>query len=141
MRASMMRTFLPISEMDPEVVTLCQAINRIPGLRTNSSCSGHGKEQLEVWLQASNVRALYILTRCIDTRYGGASRQNIHTGKWEPWTCEVQDTDLPSRPVVFRLASGPFYGPEAFAQAETLAKRINEFLNNPKWCQHFRIRG
>ena len=36
--------------MDPQCFPICDAINRIPGVRTLESCCGHGKHPFRVWL-------------------------------------------------------------------------------------------
>jgi len=45
------------SNIDPEVVPLCDALNSIPGVETTYSCSGHG-------VFAETGRAFHVYARC-----------------------------------------------------------------------------
>ena len=35
--------------MDKECIALCNAINKIPGLRTIESCCGHDEREYRIW--------------------------------------------------------------------------------------------
>lgn len=55
-------------DMDAECVRLCRAINKIPGLKTFLSCSGHGRDSFYIYFLADNfeglrkiVHAIYVL--------------------------------------------------------------------------------
>jgi len=69
-------------------------------------------------LEARNVASLYPLARALDVRYGGPGG----------WACEVQDLDLPHKPVVFHVTSRSRTGEEAYRQADEIAEIIEEFL-------------
>ncbi len=59
------------AEFDPEVVSLCKAINRIGGLYTIESCSGHGKTPFRIYFRSSNInkphQGLPVLLYYVDT--------------------------------------------------------------------------
>ena len=48
-------------EMDQECVVLCDAINRIPGLRTIESCCGHGMHPYRIFYKVENMEKLAVL--------------------------------------------------------------------------------
>lgn len=50
-------SFYP-DDMDPECVPLCDALNMLPGIRTTSSCCGHGEREFTVFFAADTVAAL-----------------------------------------------------------------------------------
>ncbi len=125
------------TRMDPEVVELCKAINAIQGLETTSSCCGHGDTPFHIWFRVSYVKALYPITRCIDTRYGGAPTlpDDPYMGGWgRAWRCMAVDTDTavegqPGVCGVKFLLEGPT-GELGYTQATELAGRIHRFFEN-----------
>ena len=46
---------IPYNEFDPEVVNLCKAMNRIKGICTHDSCSGHNKIPFRIFFGATNI--------------------------------------------------------------------------------------
>lgn len=104
---------------DPGVVALCDAINAVPGLRTTSSCEGHGEHPLRVWLEADSVRALFPLARACSRNYYGCRLR-----------CLAQITDLPATPVIF-LVESLDVGPAALAEADRCAAAVLEVLTHP----------
>lgn len=53
------------SELDPEVVDLCEALNSIHGIHTISSCSGHGKREAFVNISISKLESLLFLLKIL----------------------------------------------------------------------------
>lgn len=51
------KVILP-DDVDKECVPLCNAINSIPGLRTISSCCGHGERPFSIWFVVDEMRGL-----------------------------------------------------------------------------------
>lgn len=96
---------------DKEVVSLCNAINSIPGLETSESCCGHGKEAFEIWFNANDLKALIVLARAFDRRYGGLTN----------WHCYLHMNDI--APVTFRIESES-KGEVAYAESEYIAHNI-----------------
>lgn len=111
--------------MEEECIPLCDAINSVPGLKTHSCCSGHGKKPMEIWLSSRRQRDLYLAARAIDRRYGGPPN----------WILEIQDVDCSETydnlDVTFVLRSGTATGQEAYDQAQQIAKNILSTLGHP----------
>ena len=120
--------------MDIEIVEICNAINKFKGLKTYSSCSGHGERPVEVWFHVSYPRALYPLLRAIDMRYGGPDG-----GGSKPWFVETMDTDLPKKPVTFVLWSRTV-GAIAYEEAKMIADNLTEIAENRRVIEHFNIK-
>ena len=40
--------------VDAECVALCNALNRLPGVRTTESCCGHGKSEYHVFFRCES---------------------------------------------------------------------------------------
>lgn len=105
--------------MDPECVPLCNAINRIRGIRTIESCCGHGERTFKIWLDVSAAglenlpKLLYFLDPC-------------HIGF--RWWCKVT-TDCAMSPVTFRIES-EVKGAEAYKEANEIAARIYAHLDS-----------
>lgn len=62
-------------DVDCECVSLCNTLNRLPGLETYCSCSGHGERPFYVWFRCDNIDTLSRLGRVVDKRYSD--------GNWE----------------------------------------------------------
>lgn len=125
-------------KLDPEVVELCKAINLFAGLRTYSSCCGHGKGVLTVWIRATRVSALYPLLRAIDVRYGGPDGRAVG---WEisPWTLEACCTDLVGESVTFVLSSR-VRGAAAYAEGLEVAANLRSIAADDKVMEMFGIK-
>ena len=104
-------------EMDKECIDLCNAINRIPGLRTFESCCGHDKRGYKVFFMVDNMKYFSILLYYIVPCHVGFE-----------WFCEAE-TDCGMSPVTFRLHSGDEIGKEAYKQADIIAEKINQFMD------------
>jgi hypothetical protein len=46
------------ADMDRECIPLCDALNALPGIRTTSSCCGHGKDHHRIWFDADAIESL-----------------------------------------------------------------------------------
>jgi hypothetical protein len=46
------------SDMDPECMPLCDALNALPGIRTTESCCGHNERPFLVIFSAEQVESL-----------------------------------------------------------------------------------
>lgn len=63
------------ADMDSECVSICNTLNRLPGLMTYESCSGHGERPFYIWFRCDNIDTLSRLGRAVDRRYSD--------GNWE----------------------------------------------------------
>lgn len=61
--------------IDSDCIDMYYLLNRLPGVRTFSSCSGHGKEPYNMWFFCDNIDTL--------SRLGRAVSQNYSDGNWE----------------------------------------------------------
>lgn len=102
------RQWKPPADMDKECVVLCAAMNRIKGIRTVSSCCGHGKHPYRIYFQPRSLAALPPLLYWFDACHCG------HYG----WTVVVY-TDCSAAGPFFRV-EGPV-GPEAYVEAGDIA--------------------
>jgi hypothetical protein len=111
--------------LDPEVLDLCMALNKIPGVETTGSCCGHGKYPYWIWFKVTDysLRGLALLGRSVNWNYGfiGGSR----------WRVVLDPNDID--PEAF-LLEGP-KGEQAYEDAKILAQRIEERLD-PDWDRH-----
>jgi hypothetical protein len=66
-----MRRWKPPKDLDREVRALCIAMNRLPGIKTSESCSGHNKKPFRIWFEVTDFKARGLLTlaRCTCRRY------------------------------------------------------------------------
>ena len=58
-----------ITELDEEVKDLVYALNKIDGLKTVSSCCGHGENPLWIDIQFDNIKSLSLLINLIWKRF------------------------------------------------------------------------
>ena len=105
------------SKFDRECVNICKAINRLEDIITVCSCCGHGKDNFRIWLKVNDLSELPIMLYYLDKCHVGFS-----------WDC-FATTDCGMSPVTFRIES-QCKGDEAYKQAEIIANKINEYLDN-----------
>ena len=103
--------WVPPTDLDPEVLSLCQAMNAFSGIFTTSSCCGHGREPFGVYFMAESLDALPELLYWFDA---------CHSGQYG-WSVRAY-TDCSADHVSF-VAEGPCGGYEA---AEAIARHMRE---------------
>ena len=101
------------ADLDPEVLSLCRAMNAFPGICTVDSCCGHGREPFRIWFKAESLEALPDLLFLFD---------GCHTGLYG-WRV-IAVTDCGAGPVTF-FAEGPV---GAYKAAEGIAEAMREEL-------------
>jgi hypothetical protein len=104
-------------EMDERCISLCDAINRIEGLQTTSSCEGHGKGPFSIYfdIDAQGLKNLGKLLYYIDSCHYKIG-----------WTVRVYGTcSLKSH---FILES-PSKGEKAYEEANEIANALNTYLD------------
>jgi hypothetical protein len=106
-----------IGKMDPECIAICDAVNRIPGLRTTESCCGHGEHPFRVFFSIQNLQDLAPLLFYIDSCHIGFN-----------WNCKSR-TDCAMQPAYFFLES-EVMGQKAYDQANEIADAINDFMDD-----------
>lgn len=102
-------------KIDPECINLCNAINKIKGIETFSSCCGHEKNNFRIWIKVNDLKNLPILLYYLDPCHVGFQ-----------WVCKVT-TDCAMSPVTFCIESLSF-GEKAYNEAEIIANEINNAL-------------
>ena len=101
--------------MDKECIALCNAINKIPGLRTIESCCGHGEREYRIWFVVEFPQFFPILLYYIDPCHVGFR-----------WPVTVQ-TDCAMSPMTYCLQSID-KGKVAYKQAKIITTEINKFI-------------
>jgi hypothetical protein len=114
----------PLEELDPEVRALVTALNELPGVRTEGSCSGHGKQPLRVNLVVDDYHGegLWVLSRLLCPRYSGL---------WRHFRLDMDHIDVAPW-VVWDLASKK-KGEKAYAAALVCAQEIRAALRRGEW--------
>jgi hypothetical protein len=95
----------PPVRLDPECLTLCVALNKLPGITTWSSCCGHGRAPYRIWFDVAHLAALEPVV---------SLARDETQGRWR-----VVASDSPLAPICFVLEgpSGDYAGAESLAQA------------------------
>lgn len=55
--------------MDKECIKLCDALNRLPSVRTIESCCGHGTYNFTIYFYATDIRVINALGRLMSHNY------------------------------------------------------------------------
>lgn len=101
----------PPAGLDPEVRSLCEAINEFHGLVTYESCCGHGTSPFRIWLGAERLDDLAPMLYWISGCHSGPAA----TG----WHCDVSTDCAGHRTIV--MLEGP---PGAYKAADELAENM-----------------
>ncbi len=97
-------------DMDKECVNLCKTLNKLQGIKTVSSCCGHGKNEFLIWFRADSLENLPRLLYWFDSCHCGFYHWRI-----------IAKTDCGMSPVSFMI-EGPV---GAYNEAEEIAKLID----------------
>lgn len=118
-------------KIDPPILELVEALNRLPGLETLESCCGHGKAPIAIFfrVEEGDARGLFLLARSADRRYwrhGGA------------WSIRVSVGDEPLRPLpILYLLESTATGRRAYAQGRDLVRSIQEHLEHANFMRAY----
>lgn len=99
-------------DIDPDCVTLCDALNACPGIKTFESCCGHRTEPFRVWFTATIIDDLRPILMAIQS----------------PWHIEVGWAN--GGDVIYFMLEGPIGTADAPQGADALAERIKEAKEN-----------
>ena len=99
-------------EMDPECIELCKILNQIPGIKTRSSCCGHGESPYWILFDLDTDRdAIAYVLCCL----------------WEKdWFIQLKYV-IDEKPKYYFELLGPI-GERAFKDSLFLAERIEKYL-------------
>jgi hypothetical protein len=67
----------PPSDLDPECLALCVALNKMPGIQTTDSCCGHGKNPYWIFFQPTNLASLPRLLYWFDSCHCGCRNWRV----------------------------------------------------------------
>jgi len=104
------------SDIDKECVVLCEAMNKLSGIRTSESCCGHYKTPFHIWFNADSLEVLPPLLYWFD---------GCHCGYYG-WSIRVR-TDCGMCPAFFYV-EGPI-GTQAYMEAEEIARLITDYVD------------
>jgi len=126
------------SQIDKEVVDICDAINSLPGLKTFESCSGHNKNPMRIFFYVVDFtqkgeQGLFFLTRCVDKRYWE------YGDKWKIELCVGDQSKITKYPTTFLLHSGESKGIDCYEQSKSLIDNMNHHLNIESFIRGYKI--
>lgn len=87
------------SDMDKELVDLCNILNRLPDTKTFESCCGHQKQRCMIFIKCNNIGVMKRLGRVVNRNYSD--------GRWE---LLVDDIDTRHEGVVLWLRTREVLG-------------------------------
>jgi len=100
--------------IDPEVITLCAAMNDAPGIRTVESCCGHGREPFRIYFDAESLDALVPVAYAADGCHSGCYGWQI-----------VAITDCGMSPISFKLEGSKMWA-ASYREADKIAVTLRE---------------
>ena len=65
------KQWVPPADLDKECLSLCVALNKMPGIRTTESCCGHGQQPYRIFFQPDNLESLPELLYWLDKCHSG----------------------------------------------------------------------
>jgi hypothetical protein len=107
------------SDIDPECIDLCRAMNALPGITTTQSCWGHGRSSYDVFFAADNLGYLPALLYWFESCHCGF-------GGWQVTVA----TDCAMRPAYF-CVEGPT-GQIAYQQSKDIAQLIEQYVRQER---------
>ena len=109
-----------IKDIDPEVVPLCNALNRMKGVRTFESCCGHGNRVFVIWFTVSSMITLGRLA------FGLYGSHSSHEASWTIWVDQPTDGRTDFQPT-FCFQSQSF-GKAAYKQVNEIAEMLEDWI-------------
>ena len=125
--------YIHLSDIDPEVVGICDALNCMPGVKTISSCCGHGRQGMSISLELTDPMGIFFLARCKSHRYwkyGSYWCLNIYAAD--------RKTEENPYPAYFNLESG-HVGEEAYQEASDFIRNVIVHLNHKTFLDGYKI--
>lgn len=119
----------PPDDLDAACLSLCVALNQLPGIKTTGSCCGHGRQPYRIWLDFTETVRLFgpiTLSRCLSGRYYNYAPDEQ---RLDPqWRLFLGDTE---GPVCFVLEGKPMAEDSPTHEpAEKLAKNLTEHVKS-----------
>lgn len=117
-------TWVPPTDLDPECLDLCVAMNKLPGVRTTESCCGHADDLSRpysgpymIFFMVDSLEALPPLLYYTDACHSGCVGWRV-----------IVYTDCSMAPARFML-EGP-KGKQAYQDSKEIAKCIEGYVTN-----------
>lgn len=79
--------------IDEEIVGLIKALNEIHGVTTQSSCCGHGRDSLYIWLQCSTIESINVISRIFDGNIHADGTRTHYRVELAPYHLMVKDNN------------------------------------------------
>ena len=109
-----------ITELDPEVKNLVYSLNKIKGIRTVGSCSGHSKYPLWVDIDFMDIVGLEVITKILYAYFNETFKLTTNT--------RVSTSATSNEKVTIMTLETISIGEDAFKLADKFAKKIEMFL-------------
>ena len=107
-------------ELDEEVVELCKAMNKVPGIKTTESCCGHGKDYFRIFFTVDSIETLnhFMWAGCY---------------RWWNWRngfrIQIYDGDVNRDSGILKLQLESYkIGEPAYKEAYEMAKGMNDWV-------------
>lgn len=122
--------------MDKECVKICDALNRLPSVRTMESCCGHGVGNFNICFYATDVRVINALARLMSHNYSKYAWYKDQNGEYhENWKIKLDicDTMDFNHDILF-LLEGNRDNPNLFKEADEMADDVIEYWE--RFCKN-----
>lgn len=109
--------------MDKECITMCDALNELPDVRTFESCCGHLKRKYVVYFYTDNSYSMAVIARALDGRYLPTKSR---------WELKIETIDVERTP---QFCVG-IYSEDVFEDYDTMMHDVNEVADSIRyWAQ------
>lgn len=105
--------------MDAPCISLCDAINSLPGIVTTESCCGHLNGQFMVFADCNDLNSLAILARAFNRRYSGTNLL---------WKVEIETADSPKEK--FPTFTVFIHTEQSYISTDQMEKDISQLCEN-----------
>lgn len=121
-----------LTMIDKECVKICDALNRLPSVRTMESCCGHGVGNFNIWFYATDVRVINAISRYYSTYRWYKDQNDEYHENWKIKLdiCDIMDVN---HDILFWL-EGNKDNPNLFKEADEMADNIIEYWE--RFCKN-----
>lgn len=119
--------------MDKECIPLCDALNKLPGVRTFTSCCGHLQRNFAIWFYTDNLYSIGVIARASDRRY-------VTTNVL--WEIKIETIDVERTP---QFCIG-IYSTKVHRSYDDMSYDVNqlvdsiEYWSKPEFYDHFKYK-
>lgn len=122
--------------IDNECLKICNALNKLPSVRTTESCCGHGVDDFMVWFYVSDIRVMNALGRLMSRNYSPYSYYKNGNGEYvKNWMISLTVDDVMdfNKESLFCLV-GNKNNPNLFKEADEMSDYLIELWND--FCKY-----